>query len=113
MIDTFTHRLFSPCWFWAQSTNRNGYARVVRGGKTRMVHRAAYEEVNGKIPCGLVIDHLCRRRNCLNPEHMETTTVRINTLRGQGPTAKRWREARRRACLLERTWPTTTKGEPK
>lgn len=47
-----------------------------------MAHRFAYELIRGKIPEGLDIDHLCRNRQCVNPEHMEPVTPRENTIRG-------------------------------
>jgi len=46
-----------------------------------------YEALIGPIPEGLVIDHLCRVRNCVNPAHMEPVTNTENVLRGTGPTA--------------------------
>ena len=90
------------CWIWTRSTNRNGYGRVVRrvDGRCRtfLVHRLVYEAVVGTIPDGAVLDHLCRNRRCANPEHLEAVSVRTNTLRGDGPTARR---ARARAKRLD------------
>lgn len=45
-------------------------------------HRFVYEQIRGPIPDGMDIDHLCRVRNCVNPDHMEPVTRRENTLRG-------------------------------
>jgi len=50
-------------------------------------HRFAYEALVGPIPEGLKLDHLCRNRACVNPDHTEPVTDRVNTLRGFGPTA--------------------------
>jgi uncharacterized protein YktB (UPF0637 family) len=41
-----------------------------------------YERLRGPIPPTLTIDHLCRNRICVNPDHMEPVTHRENTLRG-------------------------------
>lgn len=73
------------CWEWAGRLTRDGYGRVRIGqNKVTGAHRASYQMTYGPIPDGLVIDHLCRVRHCVNPAHMEAVTPRINTLRGVG-----------------------------
>jgi hypothetical protein len=47
------------------------------------------------VPPGMEIDHLCRKRHCVNPKHLDIVTRRENTLRGEGLPAQR---ARRTAC---------------
>lgn len=66
------------CWNWM------GYIRVEGYGSTNgeMAHRAVYRQRVGPIPDGLDLDHLCRNRRCVNPEHMEPVTHRENMLRG-------------------------------
>lgn len=56
-------------------------------GKRKKAHVAAWESINGPVPSGYVLDHLCRRRSCTNPDHLELVTSAENTLRGNGPTA--------------------------
>lgn len=73
----------SGCWIWIGELS--GLYGRYRGQK---VHRLTYEKAKGPIPDGLVIDHLCRNMSCVNPDHLEAVTQRINTLRGVGPTAK-------------------------
>lgn len=78
---------------------RQGYARASvydSGCKTVTVHLAIYEFVNGRIPEGCDPDHLCRNRNCINPDHIEVVTHKVNVLRGSGHTAI---NARKTHCI--------------
>lgn len=74
------------CWIWQGSPLPNGYGRIgVRHGKNntkgQLVHRVAYETFVGPIPKGLTIDHLCRNKLCVNPDHLEPVTQKINNFR--------------------------------
>lgn len=70
------------CWLWHRP-NSLGYGRFTthKGERQRMAHRFAYEACVGPIPEGLVLDHLCRVRHCVNPAHLEPVTQRENTMR--------------------------------
>lgn len=70
------------CWKWQGYHNADGYSVYTYKGETVRVHRLAYELAIGPIPDGLVIDHLCRHRWCVNPHHLEAVTNRENLLRG-------------------------------
>jgi hypothetical protein len=89
------------CWNWTateQSWGTRGYGRThIRGnrGVRKLAHRFVYEILVGEIPEGLVLDHLCRNRLCVNPAHLEPVTNRENILRGDGITA---RQARQTHC---------------
>lgn len=77
------------CWLWTAALDDGGYGVFgVTSSCTRKAHRFAYENLVGPIPAGLQLDHLCRVRNCVNPDHLEPVTPRVNVLRGVGPTAK-------------------------
>ena len=79
---------------------RSGYRKIwvrVDGvGKQLYAHRWAWEQVNGPIPEGLVIDHLCRNRECVNTLHMEVVTRGTNVLRGVSAPAQ---QARQTHCI--------------
>lgn len=75
------------CWLWTGATTPEGYGQLGIGGKAVYAHRIAWEKRHGLVPGGLQIDHLCRVRNCVNPEHMEPVTRRENILRGNSPHA--------------------------
>ena len=75
------------CQLWTGYVRPDGYAEIGSGGgggKPLIAHRVAYEFFVGPIPDGLVIDHLCRVRHCVNPAHLEVVTQRENILRGEG-----------------------------
>lgn len=84
------------CWIWPGAPDIGGYGRVMVNGKAGQAHRQVYEHLAGPIPEGLTLDHLCRNRRCVNPSHLEPTTGRENTLRGEGPGAV---NARRTHCV--------------
>jgi hypothetical protein len=60
----------------------NGYSRIRVNGKLIQAHRWAWELVNGKIPNGLVIDHICRNRKCISLEHLRMVTQQENIMAG-------------------------------
>ena len=76
----------TPCILWPL-VSEQGYGRTRVGGRKVMAHRFIYEIARGKVPPGLVLDHLCRNRSCVNPDHLEPVTHRENILRGVGQCA--------------------------
>jgi len=74
----------STRWVWTGSINSDGYGNLRWINSNCKAHRVSYEICIGKIPEGFTIDHLCRIRNCVNPEHLEPVPHKVNVLRGFG-----------------------------
>lgn len=73
------------CWIWAGARQGDGYGtfKIKGTNKTVLAHRYMYELILGAIPLGLVIDHRCRNRFCVNPAHIEPVTLYENVKRGR------------------------------
>lgn len=70
------------CWEWQRYLMPNGYGTLTRNSKVQLAHRYYYEQEFGKIPTGKELDHLCRNRKCVNPNHLEPVTRTENAHRG-------------------------------
>lgn len=68
------------CWLWLGSVLADGYGQA-RHGKDTRAHRVAHEIFIGPIPGGLVVDHLCGVKTCVNPAHLEAVTQAENVRR--------------------------------
>ena len=77
----------SGCWLWLAFVAGDGYGKFWEGGANQQAHRISYGLYKKDVPKELVLDHLCRNRQCVNPEHLEIVTDRENILRGIGPSA--------------------------
>lgn len=74
------------CWLWTGTLSR-GHGQIVHEGCSVPVHRALYEALRAPVPKELTMDHLCRVRCCVNPDHLEPVTNRENLRRGYSPSA--------------------------
>lgn len=84
------------CWLWSGAKNAGGYGLIYVNGRMVRAHRLAWELYRGPIPDGMQIDHRCRARPCVNPEHLRTVTLVQNVLENSiGPTAV---NAQKTAC---------------
>lgn len=76
------HSYKSCCWIWKLKLEWTGYGRIKRNGKSHTVHVYYWEAINGKKPQGMELDHLCRVRACMRPDHLELVTHKENDRRG-------------------------------
>ncbi len=75
----------SGCWVWKRRVDGDGYGRIniYDGSKARTFRamRVSYEAHVGPIQSEMVLDHLCRNRRCVNPDHLEPVTPKVNAQR--------------------------------
>ena len=71
------------CWLWTAAVDDQGYGRVGWEGKNRKAYRVVYLLLRGSIEEGKELDHLCRVRLCVNPDHLEPVTHAVNMERGE------------------------------
>ena len=69
------------CWLWVKSRSHDGYGWASLGNKTHQAHRLVYRLIVGEPPEGTHLDHLCRVRHCVNPDHLEPVTPGENLRR--------------------------------
>lgn len=99
MRGTLDERFFSKvwftdgCWLWIGAMYSNGYGHFATSSprKDHLAHRFAYERLVGSIPVGLTLDHLCRNRACVRPDHLEPVTQEVNNRRGMGASGRHFR----------------------
>jgi hypothetical protein len=91
------HGYATRCWIWKLALNASGYGQGFPPGSKRpdTAHRFTYREYVGEIPNGLHLDHLCRVRDCCNPDHLEPVTPAENARRAIPYNPHFWRKRER------------------
>ena len=74
--------MMTTCIESKKGITANGYSRIRINNKNIQAHRWAWELVNGQIPDEFVIDHICRNRKCVLPEHLRMVTQQENIMAG-------------------------------
>ncbi len=69
------------CWQWQGPLDKDGYGSFYLRRKGRRSHRVAWYDAHGEIPQGMVINHVCMNRACVNVQHLELVTIRDSNLR--------------------------------
>ena len=71
------------CWLWTAATTKGGYGRFKIAGVMRCAHVISVASTGVEVPDEMQVDHLCRVRACVNPDHLEVVTPQVNVLRGE------------------------------
>jgi hypothetical protein len=107
-VERFEHLVepepMSGCRIWMGNWNPEGYGTFWLNGRTEQAHRVAYSHAKGPIPAGHHLDHKCRVRPCVNENHLEAVTPRLNNERGLSPSAH---NARKSTCPNGHPFDTT------
>lgn len=69
---------WSSCIVWTGALDGSGYGRLRVNGRKVQAHRYAWERERGPIPDGMVIDHRCYERSCVNVDHLRLATPQEN-----------------------------------
>lgn len=81
-LDTFMLKVepepMTGCWLWLGRRVTGGYGRLGARNTKILAHRYAYEELRGPIPAGMTLDHRCRQRVCVNPDHLRPMPLADN-----------------------------------
>ena len=77
------------CILFAGRVDKDGYGIFHFRRKNRRAHRVSYWNERGDIPEGFVVDHACRVRNCVNPDHLRVTTAEKHNRLRRGSTCSK------------------------
>lgn len=74
------------CLFWTGSRDESGYGHFWTGEVLTRAHRYAWMRVNGPIPDGMLVDHICHNKPCVEVKHLRLATHQQNIAYRSGPT---------------------------
>lgn len=115
--DKVDRRGDDECWPWLGRLNADGYGEFDISDRHMGAHRVAYKLIKGSLPDfanGIELDHLCRRRDCVNPRHLQPVTHQENCARGVVGEAARRRQIVKTHCPYGHEYtPENTYTDPK
>lgn len=88
---TRVEKVSNGCWEWRGYVNKKGYGQTSLKGRD-WAHRIFYRHFKGAIPQGTEIDHVCKNRVCVNPDHLEAVSHRENQRRGNSWVGRNYRK---------------------
>ena len=80
----------TECWIWKESKTQGGYGQFTEDGIRWLAHRYAWTCVNGEIPEGMVVRHMCHNSSCCNPSHLKV-----------GSQTENWKDSEERYRIAE------------
>ena len=103
------------CHVWTAAKDADGYGRYWLGERAVAAHRFAYERTKGIIPEGMQVDHICRGRACVNPDHLQLVTPQQNAalarIRAGKASAYRWQDARNDRLAVDLVDPVLSESD--
>jgi hypothetical protein len=81
------HKRTQDCWTWQGPLDKDGYGTFYFRRMNRRAHRVAWFSIHGDLPDGYVINHTCRNRACVNPQHLQSIPASENTMRDSSAVA--------------------------
>lgn len=66
------------CWEWRGALSFCGYGQFSIGSTNYLSHRVALAIMHTDMPAGMVADHTCRNRACVNPNHLRVVDQYTN-----------------------------------
>jgi hypothetical protein len=83
MVERFLRKVrkTDSCWMWMGAKNNYGYGNFYYGGRMVRAHRVSLKLFRHDFPDELVVDHLCRNKLCVNPDHLDAVTQQVNVAR--------------------------------
>lgn len=79
----------ADCWYWLGTIQPNGYGKININGQNKLAHRFMWTYLVGPIPKDYQIDHLCKVKSCVNPDHLQPVTSQENIRRSSVAVAAR------------------------